>query len=183
MRLIGRFLKLLAAALIGVVVAVALMLFLVMPRMQWNATARPSATEKWVIRYVLGRWVRSNASSEANPIPETPENLAEGEHEYNEHCAVCHGLDGNAENHVEGEFYPPIPRLAKGAAFLSDGQLYFILGNGIRMTAMPGFATRHSSDELWKIILWVRHFPNLTAEERATIQARIKEQDGGEQRR
>src|SRR5215469_3600776 len=178
MRLIGRLLKLLAIAVIGVVVAVVLLLFLVMPRMQWNATARPSAAEGWVARYVLGKWVRSNAPSESNPIPPTAENLQEGEHEYDEHCAVCHGLDGTAHNRVGGDFYPPVPRLSKGATFLSDGQLYFIVSNGIRMTAMPGFATRHSSDELWKIILWVRHFPNLTAQERATIEARMKEEGG-----
>jgi mono/diheme cytochrome c family protein len=182
MRLIGRLLKLLAAAVIGVVAAVILLLFLVMPRMQWNATARPSATERWVARYVLGKWVRSNAPSETNPIPPTAENLQEGEHEYDEHCAVCHGLDGNAENRIGGDFYPPVPRLSKGATFLSDGQLHFIVSNGIRMTAMPGFATRHSSDELWKIILWVRHFPNLTAQEHATIQARMKEEGGDTER-
>jgi mono/diheme cytochrome c family protein len=182
MRLIGRLLKFLVAAVIGVVVAVILLLFLIMPRMQWNATARPSAAEAWVARYVLGKWVRSNAPSDSNPIPATTENVQEGEHEYDEHCAVCHGLDGTANNRVGGDFYPPVPRLSKGATFLSDGQLYFIVSNGIRMTAMPGFGTRHSSDELWKIILWVRHFPNLTSQERATIQARMKEEGGDTER-
>jgi mono/diheme cytochrome c family protein len=62
---------------------------------------------------------------------------------------------------------------------LSDGEIYFIVSNGIRMTAMPGFGTRHSADELWKIILWVRHFPNLNPQERAAIQARSNEEEGG----
>ena len=182
MRLIGRLLKFLVAAVIGVVIALVLLLFLIMPGMQWNATAHPSATEKWIARFVLGKWVHTNAPSESNPMPSTAENLREGEHEYDEHCAVCHGLDGSAENRIGGDFYPPVPRLSKGATFLSDGQFYFIVSNGIRMTAMPGFAIRHSPDELWKIILWVRHFPNLTAQERATIQARMKE-EGGETER
>ena len=180
MRFLRRLLKFLAIAVIGVVIAVVVLLFLVMPRMQWNATARPSAAESWVTRYVLGKWVRNNASGESNPIPLTPNNLQDGEHEYDEHCAVCHGLDGSAKNRVGGDFYPPIPHLSKGATFLSDGQFYFIVSNGIRMTAMPGFGTRHSTDDLWKIILWVRHFPNLTPQERATIQARMKEEEGGE---
>jgi len=178
MRLIGSLLKLLAVAVIGAAAAVVLLVFLMMPRMQWNATAYPSATEKWIARFVLGKWVHTNAPSESNPMPPTAENLREGEHEYDEHCAVCHGLDGSAENRVGGDFYPPIPRLSKGATFLSDGQFYFIVSNGIRMTAMPGFAIRHSPDELWKIILWVRHFPNLTAQERSAIQARIKKEGG-----
>jgi mono/diheme cytochrome c family protein len=56
--------------------------------------------------------------------------------------------------------------------FLSDGALYFIVSNGIRMSGMPGFGTKHSSDELWKIILWVRHFPELTPQDRARIQSK-----------
>lgn len=170
MKLIGTLLKFLVAAAVGVVITAILLVFLVMPRMLWNATARPSAAQGWVARYVLGKWVRTNAPTESNPIPSTAENLREGEREYDEHCAVCHALDGSGQNRVGGDFYPPIPRLNKGVSFLSDGQFYFIVSNGIRMTAMPGFATKHSSDELWKIILWVRHFPNLTPEERATIQ-------------
>ena len=48
------------------------------------------------------------------------------------------------------------------------------------MTAMPGFGTRHSADELWKMILWVRHLPNLTPQERAAIQTRIENSEPGE---
>jgi mono/diheme cytochrome c family protein len=180
MNVIGRFLRFLIVAAIGAVVAAAVLLFVVMPRMQWDATAAPSAGEARVARYVLGRWVRTNAPSEQNPLPPTADNLREGEHEYDEHCAVCHGLDGSGENRVGGDFHPPIPRLNKGVMFLSDGQFYFILSNGIRLTGMPGFGPRHSPEELWKIILWVRHFPNLTAQERATLQARSKAEEGGE---
>ena len=178
MKLIRRLIELLVTAVVGVLVAVLLVLFLVMPGMEWNATARPSAAEQWVARYVLGKWIAANASSQTNPFTPTAENLEEGEREYGEHCAVCHGLDGSAENRVSGDFYPPIPRLSKGATFLSDGEVYFIVSNGIRLTAMPGFGPRQSADELWKIILWVRHFPKLTAPERAAIQARTKEEGG-----
>jgi mono/diheme cytochrome c family protein len=59
---------------------------------------------------VLSRWVRGNAPGEHNPIPSTPANLEDGEHEYDEHCAVCHGLDGSAHNRVGADFYPPVPR-------------------------------------------------------------------------
>jgi len=174
MTLVGRLVGFLIVATLGAALAAALMLFLVMPRMQWNATARPSGFEGWVARFVLRKWVQGNAPVAQNPIAPTSENLRDGEREYEEHCAVCHGLDGSAVNRVDGDFYPPIPRLSKGVTFLSDGQFYFIISNGIRMTAMPGFAAKNSSDDLWKIILWVRHFPDLTPQERATLQAHVK---------
>ena len=175
MNFIPTLLKFLAVAVIGVVIAAAVLVFLVMPRIQWNATARPSAAERWIAGFVLGKWVRINAPDKRNPIALTADNLREGEHEYDEHCAVCHGLDGSGQNRVGGEFYPPVVRLSRGVRFLSDGQFYFIISDGIRMTGMPGFGVRHSPEDLWKIILWVRHLPDLTPQERATIQARTKE--------
>jgi mono/diheme cytochrome c family protein len=180
MRLIARPLEFLIAALLGVVIGVLVILFLVLPQMQWNASERPSAAESWAARYVLGKWVRMNASSKRNPIPPTPENLRDGEREYDEHCAVCHGFGGNAENQLGADFYPPVARLSQGLIGLADGALYFIVSKGIRMTAMPGFGTRHSADELWKMILWVRHLPNLTPQERAVIQTRIENSEPGE---
>ena len=174
MNLIGRLFGFLIVAVIGVVMAATLLLFVVMPQMQWNATAQPSATEHWVARHVLSRWVDANAPTQENPIRSTADNLRDGEDEYDAHCAFCHGLDCGARNRAGGDFYPPIPRLSKGVTFLSDGQFYFILTNGIRMTGMPGFGTRTSSDELWKIILWVRHFPDLTPQERRRIQVHEK---------
>jgi mono/diheme cytochrome c family protein len=180
MRRIATLLKFMTVALVGFVVEVLVIVFLVMPQMQWNASARPSDAESWAARYVLGRWVTMNASSGRNPIPPTPENLRDGEREYDQHCAVCHGFGGNGENQLGADFYPPVARLSEGLIGLSDGTLYFIVSKGIRMTAMPGFGTRHSAEELWKIILWVRHLPHLTPQERAAIQARIEDNEPGE---
>jgi len=179
----GAFIKFLIAAVLGAVIAAAVVVLIVMPRMQWNATARLSGAERWIASYVLRRWVRTNAPSEQNPLPASAENLREGEHEYDEHCAVCHGFDGSAKNRVAGDFSPPVARLAAGAKGVSDGQLYFIVNNGIRLSGMPGFGRRHSSDELWKIVLWVRHFPELTPQERGAIEARMESTEPGEAER
>jgi mono/diheme cytochrome c family protein len=180
MRFIGGFIKFLISALIGTALAGAIIVLIVMPRMQWNANAEPSPAERWVSRYVLFRWVSANAAAERNPIPATPENLRDGEHEYDEHCAVCHAFDGSANNRVGGDFYPPVVRLDSGLKGLADGRFYFILSNGIRLSGMPAFGTKHSSDDLWKIILWVRHLPNLTPQERAAIKARMTDEESGE---
>jgi len=109
MTLVGRLVGYLIVATFGAALAAALMLLLVMPRMQWNARARPSVFEGWCARFVLRKWVQGNAPVAQNPIASTSENLRDREREYEEHCAVCHGLDGSAVNHVGGDFYPPIP--------------------------------------------------------------------------
>jgi mono/diheme cytochrome c family protein len=178
MRITARLLEFFTAGLLGLAIGAALIFFLIMPRMRWGASTRPSAAETWAARYVLSKWVRMNASSESNPLPPTSENLRDGEREYNEHCAVCHGIGGNGENRLGADFYPPIARLSEGLVELPDGQLYFIVSNGIRMSGMPGFGTRHTANELWKMILWVRHLPNLTSQERTAIQARLNAEIG-----
>jgi mono/diheme cytochrome c family protein len=169
-----------AGALLG-----AIALLIVAPRMDWSATARPGSVEKGIANAVLRRWVRNSASAENNPVPASEENLKAGMREFGEHCAVCHGADGSAHDRLGANFYPPIARLERGAPGWSDGELYFIIGNGIRYTGMPGFGAHHKSETIWKIILWIRHLPHLTAQEKAQIQAEsgegsMKHEESGE---
>jgi mono/diheme cytochrome c family protein len=174
--MLARIVGFLFALAIAVAIGAAIIVFIVMPRLYWGAIGKPSQPERWVAHYVLGRWVRANAPAQTNPIPATPENLAAGQREYDEHCAFCHGLDGSARDEPRADFYPPIARLSGGVRDMSDGEVYYIVFNGIRMTAMPGFGATHSPDELWKIILWVRHFPQLTPQERAAIEAKMTQE-------
>ena len=54
---------------------------------------------------------------------------------------------------------------------MRDGELYWIVSNGIRMTGMPAFSSTHTSDEIWKIVAFVRHMPELTEEEQHVLKA------------
>jgi mono/diheme cytochrome c family protein len=112
-------------------------------------------------------------------MPPTAENLESGRHEYNEHCAPCHGLDGSGRNQFEADFLPQIPRLTGDVQSLSDGELYFVITSGVRNTAMPGFGARHNAEEIWRIILWVRHLAHLKPEERADIGREITNKERG----
>lgn len=48
-------------------------------------------------------------------------------------------------------------------------ELYFIVANGIRNTAMPAFGKNHSPGDIWRTVLWVRHLAKLTPRERLDI--------------
>jgi len=151
------------------VTAGALALIVVAPQLDWSAIAKPPAAEKLVANFVLRRWVERNASAKNNPLAATAQSIKTGQREFGEHCAVCHGADGSARNALGAAFYPPIVRLERGAPGWSDGELYFIISNGIRYTAMPGFGPLHEPDDIWRIILWIRHLPHLSAQERAEL--------------
>jgi mono/diheme cytochrome c family protein len=170
--MIGKIIGFLVAVALAIAIGAAIIVLLVMPRLYWGAIGKPSRPERWIAHYVLGNWVRGNAAAQQNPIPPTPENLKAGEQDYDHHCAFCHGLDGSARNQPHADFYPPIARL-QDVSDMSNGEIYYIVANGIRMTAMPGFGATHTPDEIWRMILWVRHFPHLTPQERAAIEAKM----------
>ena len=141
----------------------------VLPRLDWGASQKPGAIEKKLASGVLARWVSRHADSGTNPVSPTPVNLMMALKEYEEHCTACHGADGSGWDRFEADFYPPVPNLTRTTQKLSDSELYFIIANGIRNTAMPAFGKNHSPSDIWRIILWVRHVERLTTQEKLDI--------------
>jgi mono/diheme cytochrome c family protein len=96
-----------------------------------------------------------------NPLPATTENWADGKEAFSHYCVACHGMDGQSTgvpfaDHVS----PPIPSLAsEDVQRYTDGQLKWILDNGIRPSGMPGAKGTLSDDELWSIIVFLRRLP------------------------
>jgi mono/diheme cytochrome c family protein len=157
----------------GAALVFAIVWFGVMPRLDWGARQPPGPLESALARRVVFAWVRSHAGSETNPLAETPENLRSAEDEYTEHCAACHGLDGGGRNRFEADFRPPVPKLTGDLQNLSDGEIKFIILNGIGNTAMPAFGALHSGDDIWRCALWMRHLGHLTDSEKAEIESRM----------
>jgi mono/diheme cytochrome c family protein len=52
---------------------------------------------------------------------------------------------------------------------LSDGQMFWIIQNGVRWSGMPAFGMTCKDDEIWKIVSFVRHLPQLTPEEKGKL--------------
>ena len=145
-----------------------------MSRPTLSAGAKPGFLETTVGGYVIGKWVRTNAPPQSNPLPANRETLQVGRDDFNEHCASCHGSDGNGRNRFEGDFYPRIPALTDRVQKLTDGEIYFIIAQGIRFSAMPAFSAHHDAGQIWRMILWVRHLANLSPQEKAQLQADVK---------
>jgi mono/diheme cytochrome c family protein len=147
---------------------------LVLPSMNWSATNKPAALETRIANYTISRWVRRNANNQSNPFPETPENLKPAKAEFGEHCAICHGLDGSGVNRIEADFYPAVPKLTGQIQSWSDGQIYYVIANGIGLSAMPGFSRNHDSQDIWHTVLWIRHLAKLTPDEKAQLENEMK---------
>ena len=96
-----------------------------------------------------------------NPTPDTPDVVAEGRGHFQHHCQICHGNDGHGTGvPFKDKMSPPVIDLGeKSVQDYSDGQLKWIITNGIRFTGMPGWNTILDDDEMWKIVRFIRHLP------------------------
>jgi len=127
---------------------------------------------------VSDRSIETHAPRTTNPYANDPGALAVGLAHYKENCLDCHGarsLDG-AEFSKGLNPAPPMLDM-KGTQEMSDGELFWIVQNGIRMSGMPAFGATHKDREIWEIVAFLRHLPELTPEEEKALSAATKDAD------
>jgi mono/diheme cytochrome c family protein len=103
-----------------------------------------------------------------NPIPLTPDILAESRAHFADHCSTCHGNDGKGKTEMGPHFYPRTPDLTSPSTqSQTDGELFATIENGIRMTGMPGWGdgTAESARGSWTLVHFIRHLPKITPQE------------------
>ena len=140
-------------------------------RRGFSAADQPSAFETVVSRTVRNLGIPSSARDEKNPFEPTQEGLQEERELFTNHCAGCHGKDGNAQSEIGQNFYPKAPDLRLPATQnLTDGEIHYIIKNGVRLTGMPALGTPHVGEDnntAWKIVLFVRSISQLTPQQKA----------------
>ncbi|SRR6266851_833250 len=141
-------------------------------RRGFSARDQPSALETYVARTARSMAVPSRAKSEKNPFAASPELIAEGRAHFADHCAICHANNGNGNTEIGQNLYPKAPdmRLPQ-TQNLTDGELYYTIHNGIRLTGMPAWGTAEKDEDSWKLVLFIRHLPQLTPAEEREMEA------------
>jgi len=141
-------------------------------RRGFSARDQPSALETYVARTARRLAVPSKANGEKNPFTGSPELMAEARAHFADHCAICHANNGSGNTEIGRNLYPKAPdmRLAQ-TQNLTDGELYYTIHNGIRLTGMPAWGTEERDDDSWKLVLFIRHLPQLTPTEERAMEA------------
>ncbi|MCU1243224.1 MAG: putative Cytochrome c [Candidatus Acidoferrum typicum] len=160
--------------LLGIVVGIALVGAAVASLLHGGVSARvnPSALEIMMAREVRHMAIPKSARKLQDPVTDTPENLRDARLHFADHCAICHANDGSCDTPFGRNLYPKPPDL-RGAQTqkLTDGEIFWIIENGVRFTGMPAFGGGHGSEEdSWKLVRFIRHLPQLTAEERMEME-------------
>ena len=137
------------------------------------ATVPPGRLEKRIATFALDRSVAKRAPDRRNPLPPGPETLREGLREYRSHCLVCHGAPGVDPGSIGQGLNPGAPDLSlPRVQARTDGELFWLTSEGIRMTGMPAFGPTEDEEEIWHMVSFVRHLPELTDEEVAQLRER-----------
>lgn len=137
----------------------------------FGADVKPSLIERTFAPWGRNRSVAKRAPNEKNPFAGNPAAVVTGLDHYRENCVMCHGAPDVAGAELSKGINPRAPSLGKEASDTSDGELFWVIKHGIRMTFMPAFGPTHTDEEIWKIVAFIRHLPDLTAQERDSLEA------------
>ena len=154
-----------ALVVMGLIVAVALGSFALYVGMHgFSARDKPLAIEAFFARQARLLSIPAGGKNRKNPLPAGELAIAEGRDHFADHCAVCHANNGSGKTEMGSNLYPPAPDMRnKDTQGLTDGQLLYIIRNGVRFTGMPGWGG--GDDDNWKLVLFIRHLPQLSADE------------------
>ncbi len=139
-----------------------------------SAKPQPSGLETAIAGRLRALAIPRAAATRQNPVTPGTEVIAEGMSHFADHCASCHGNDGSGDTEMGRNLYPKAPDMRlPGTQQLSDGTLFYIIENGVRLTGMPAWGTNTPEGEAasWGLVHFIRYLPKLTEEEKAEMEA------------
>jgi len=139
----------------------------------WSARMPPSRFEAFLAAEARSLSMPGAAMRRMNPVSESPAVLAAAREHWADHCAICHANDGSGDVPMGKQMFPPAPDMREAPTQrLTDGELFYVIENGIRLTGMPAWGgAGHDESDSWKLVRFIRHLPLLTAQELQEMEA------------
>ncbi len=133
-----------------------------------SARATPGPIETAMARRLRAAAVPAEYRDRPNPVPRSDETVRVGLAHFADHCATCHANDGSGNTAMGRNLFPPAPDMRLAATQdLTDGELFYIIEEGVRFTGMPAWSSgTPEGEELgWQLVHFIRRLPQLTTEE------------------
>ena len=127
-----------------------------------TARQEPWAAETFISHMLVDLSIPNEAKKLKNPLSSSPgsADVAAGRELYQKHCQACHGFDGSGKTDAGlGLFPPPLPlgRAAIVKRQRTDGELFYLIRNGVRNTGMPGWQL--PDQQTWQLVSYIRNLP------------------------
>jgi thiosulfate dehydrogenase len=127
-----------------------------------NADAPPPAIERQLAMTAVHRTVDRLAPTTTPPVAATDTNITAGAHLYEQNCSICHGASAGRQSTIAAGLYQTPPMFAKhGVDDDPAGETYWKIVHGIRFTGMPAFGSTLSTNDSWKIALFLKNLKAL----------------------
>jgi mono/diheme cytochrome c family protein len=125
----------------------------------------PGAVESAVSRAARRAMIPATAKDRVNPESATSDTLRAGLEHWADHCASCHGNNGSGETETGQGLFPRPPDMRQSTTQeLTDGELFYIIENGVKLTGMPAWGTGTPEGETasWHLVQFIRRLPTLS---------------------
>jgi thiosulfate dehydrogenase len=154
---------------IGVVITLVVLaggayLFVKTGGISMDTTAPPLPLERKVAGMALRASI-GHAVDQKNPLPFNDDTMLAGARKYKQNCAVCHGVPGQPPTAISKGMFPDPPQLFEKKGMVTDdpeGETFWKVTHGIRLSGMPGFASTLSDSERWQLTTLVAHADKLS---------------------
>ncbi len=140
----------------------------------FRASSTPGAFETSASRLVRDFAIPRAEKNRNNPFAGDEQALGQGRDEFFSRCATCHGSDGRGATPIGANVYPRVPDLHGPATQgLTDGEIRYIIANGIQLTGMPAMPAMNGQEERvsWALVTYLRSLRKATPAEAAQQQS------------
>jgi predicted CXXCH cytochrome family protein len=156
--------------LLSVVAILVLVSAILLIRRGFRATSEPSTFEKVFARNVRNFAIPARERNRKNPLEVNSKAVMEAREHFVARCSTCHGSDGRGQTQMGRGLYPRVPDLlSPQTQNLTDGEIHYIIENGVQLTGMPAWSSPHqeTEDDSWKLVLFIRDLRPLTGDEKS----------------
>jgi len=142
------------------------------------ATYPHSALTQTILHTAMKQSVKYHASNISVPPLNQPGQVLNGFRHYREMCTGCHLVPGVSSSEIRKGLMPTPPKLQETARSWSPAELFWIIKNGVRMTAMPAWGPSHNDEKIWEMVAFLEKFPDMTAAQYAAMDKQAGEDVG-----
>ncbi len=133
---------------------------------------------RWGLHTAMERSVSYHARNIKAPPLDQSGMVMNGFRHYQEMCMGCHLAPGISSSEIRKGLMPKPPRLQQTVRGWTPAELFWIVKNGVRMTAMPAWGPSHSDKKIWEIVAFLKKLPGMTAAQYQAMGKQAGQGDG-----
>jgi len=142
------------------------------------ATYPHSAFTQWGLHTAMKQSVTYHASDIQAPPLNQPDKILNGFRHYREMCTGCHLAPGVETSEIRKGLMPKPPKLQETANTWTSAELFWIIKNGVRMTAMPAWGPSHNDEKIWQMVAFLKKLPDMTKAQYEEMDKQAGQDDG-----